>query len=319
MWRYLFLGAAVVVLNFVLPRLLPGDPLDSATADGLGGSGPALTAQQKSQLRAAYRLDQPLPTQFAAYVADLAHADLGWSISRAAPVAQLVGERLPWTLGLVLTSVVIAATGGAALGLLAAWRGGRWDHALTSACSAVAALPEFLVAMLLLLTLAVGLGWFPLQGGQAPFAPANQTWSDALSDRLLHLALPAATLVLANLAAFVLLSRGAFRAVIAEPYLATARAKGVVEWRVAVQHAAPNAWLPVLTLFGTRLGQALGGAIVVERVFGVPGLGLFAFQAIQSRDYPVLQAVFLLASLGVLTANFLVEVAYRRLERRVAS
>ena len=122
--------------------------------------------------------------------------------------------------------------------------------------------------------------------------------------------------MLANLAAFVLLSRGAVRGVLGEPYLATARAKGVVEWRVAVQHATPNALLPVLTLFGMRLGQVLGGAIVVERVFGVPGLGLFAFQAIQARDYPVLQAVFLLASLGILLANFLVELTYRQLEPR---
>src|SRR5207302_8955283 len=152
-----------------------------------------------NELRKTYHLDQPLANQFAAYVGDLAHGDLGWSISRAAPVAQLVGERLPWTLALVLTSVVIAAVAGGALGLLAAWRGGRWDQALTSLCSGVAALPEFLVGMLLLLTLAVGPGWFPLQGGQTPFAPTPQTWLETIADKLNHLALPAATLVLANL------------------------------------------------------------------------------------------------------------------------
>jgi peptide/nickel transport system permease protein len=317
--RYVLLAAAVVVLNFALPRFLPGDPLDSAASGGLGGSAGALTAQQRNELRKTYRLDQPLANQFAAYVGDLARGDLGWSISRAAPVAQLVGERLPWTLALVLTSVVIAALAGSALGLLAAWRGGRWDQALTALCSSVAALPEFLVGMLLLITLAVGLGWFPLQGGQTPFAPATQNWWETAGDKLNHLALPAATLVVANLAAFVLLSRGAVRGVVGEPYLVTARAKGVVEWRVAVQHAAPNALLPVLTLFGMRLGQVLGGAIVVERVFGVPGLGLFAFQAIQARDYPVLQAVFLLASLGILMANLVVELTYRRLEPRRAA
>jgi peptide/nickel transport system permease protein len=134
-----------------------------------------------------------------------------------------------------------------------------------------------------------------------------------------HLALPAATLVIANLAAFVLLSRGAVRGVLGEPYLATARAKGLGEWRVALRHAAPNALLPVLTLFGLRLGQVLGGALVVERVFGIPGLGLFAFQAIQTRDYPVLQAVFLLSSLGVLLANFGLELCYRRWEAQRAT
>jgi peptide/nickel transport system permease protein len=314
--RYLLLAAAVLVLNFALPRLLPGDPLAATAPFGVGGALPALTAQQEAQLRATYHLDEPLPRQFAAYLADLRHADLGWSISRAAPVSQLIGERLPWTLALVVTAVVIAAAGGGTLGLIAAWRGGRWDSLLVGVCSAIAALPEFLVAMVLMLSLAVGLHWLPMQGGETPFAPVGQVWPAAVADRVLHLVLPAATLVVANLAAFVLLSRGAVRGVLAEPYLATARAKGLAEWRVALRHATPNALLPVLTLFGMRLGQVLGGAIVVERVFAIPGLGLFAFQAIQTRDYPVLQAIFLLASLAVLLANCLIELSYRRLEPR---
>ena len=312
--RYALLVAAVVLLNFALPRLLPGDPLTAAAESGLGGALPALTSQQQAQLRATYHLDQPVPVQFTSYLTDLLRGDLGWSISRSAPVSQLIGERLPWTLSLVLIAVVIAAIGGAAIGLVAAWRGGSWDRLMVGVCNGLAALPEFLVGMVLPLALAVGLGWFPLQGGETLFAPAGQTWPAMLGDRLLHLALPGATLVVANLAAFVLLSRGAIGGVLAEPYLATARAKGLGEWRVALQHATPNALLPVLTMFGMRLGQVLGGAIVVERVFAVPGLGLFAFQAIQSRDYPVLQAVFLLASVGVLLANFLLEIAYRRLE-----
>jgi len=312
--RYAVLAVAVVAINFALPRILPGDPLDAVAADGLGSNAPALTPSQMQQLRAAYRLDQPVPAQFVAYLGDLLHGDLGWSISRSAPVSQLIGERLPWTLALVLSAVVLSAVGGAALGTLAAWRGERWDRVTVGVCAAIAALPEFLVAMLLLLTLALGPGWFPLQGGQTPFPPIDQSWLDGVSDKVRHLALPATTLVVANLAGFVLLSRGAVRGVLAEPYLTTARAKGMAEWQVAVRHAGPNALLPVLTMFGVRLGGVLGGAVVVERVFGVPGLGLFAFQAIQARDYPVLQAVFLLASLGVLLANLLVELAYRRLE-----
>jgi peptide/nickel transport system permease protein len=304
--RYALLAVAVIALNFALPRLLPGDPLTAAAQPNL----PALSAEQERQLRATYHLDQPIPTQFQAYLADLIHGDLGWSISRAAPVTQLIGARLPWTLALVLTAVLVAGTAGAALGLTAAWRRGGWDRAVVGICTSVAALPEFLVAMVLLLTLAVGLGWFPLSGGQTPFNAGEQ---DIFSDRLAHLVLPATTLVVANLAAFVLLSRAAIRGVLDAPYLATARAKGLDERLVALRHAVPNALLPVLTLFGMRLGQVLGGAIVVERVFGLPGLGLFAFQAIQSRDYPVLQAIFLLASLGVLLANFLTELAYRGL------
>jgi peptide/nickel transport system permease protein len=316
--RYALLAVAVLAINFALPRVLPGDPLQTVSADSLNGA-PVLTVQQQEQLRAEFRLDEPESAQFTAYLADLLHGDLGWSISRSAPVAQLIAERLPWTLTLVLTSVVLAAAGGAGLGLFAAWRGGRWDQLTVSVCTAVGALPEFLVAMVLLLTLALGLGWFPLQGGQTPFAPPGQTLLASLADRLSHLALPVLTLVVSQVAGFVLLTRGAIGDVLAEPYLTTARAKGLAEWRVALKHAAPNALFPILTLFGVRLGGVLGGALVVERVFGVPGLGLFAFQAIQARDYPVLQAVFLLASLGVLLANLLLEVAYRRVGPRRAA
>jgi peptide/nickel transport system permease protein len=168
--------------------------------------------------------------------------------------------------------------------------------------------------MALLLALAVGLRWFPLQGGQTPF---GDTGLNAL-DVVWHLSLPALTLVLATSGAFVLLARGAVLGVRDEAYLMAARARGLGELHVAVRHALPNSVLPVLTLFGVRLGQVLSGAVVVERVFSIPGLGLLSVEAIRAHDYPVLQAVFLLASLGVLLANFLLELAYRRLEPRRA-
>ena len=315
--RYLMLGAAVVVLNFALPRLLPGDPLDQ-NGNGLSAAATTLTRAQQAQLRTYYHLDQPLAGQFIAYLRDLAHGNLGWSISQGAPVGQLIGERLPWTLALVLTALLVAGVGGVLLGLLAAWRGGRTDWLVVSLCSALTALPEFLVAMALLLLLSVGLGWFPLQGGQTPFAggPFGAAGAGPLADVVWHLTLPALTMVLVTTAAFVLVTRGAVLMVLAEPYLVTARAKGLSEARVAFRHAAPNALLPVLTLFGLRLGQVLGGAIVVERVYSVPGLGYLAFQAISARDYPVLQAVFLLGSLGVLLANMTLDLLYLRLEPR---
>lgn len=309
--RYGLLALAVLLLNFLLPRMLPGDPLDfSADAGGFATS--TLSADARARLRATYHLDQPLPEQLRAYLSDLAHADLGWSISRSAPVAELIASRLPWTLGLVATAVLLAGLGGSGLGLLAAWRGGRAGWLVVGAASVLAALPEFLLAMALLLALAVGLRWFPLQGGESPFGDTSAL------DVAWHLTLPALTLVLATSGAFVLLARGAVLSVREEPYLTVARARGLGELQVLLRHALPNAILPVLTLFGVRLGQVLGGAIVVERVFAVPGLGLLSVEAIRARDYPVLQAVFLLASLGVLTANLLLELAYTRLEPRRA-
>lgn len=314
LWRHAVLALAVVVLNFALPRVLPGDPLEGGGGEGMTQAVSPLTAQARAQLLRYYRLDRPLPEQFAAYLADLAQGDLGSSISRPGPVVEQIALRLPWTLGLLAFSLLIATVLGIGLGLVAGWRGGRLDAAITGASAALAALPEFLVALGLLATLAVGLRLFPLQGGRTTFAAPP---SDALglvraaADVAWHLALPAATLVLAGTSAFVLLTRDAVRAVASAPYLNTARAKGLSDWRVAIRHALPNALGPVLTLFGLRVGQLLGGAIVVERVFAVPGLGLLAFEAIGARDYPVLQAIFLLASLGVLAANLAVELAYR--------
>jgi len=317
--RYALLAAAVLLLNFALPRLLPGDPLDAESGEGMNAAVPTLTAEARAQLRATYGLDRPLADQFVAYVRDLARGDLGWSISEAAPVSRLIAERLPWTLGLMLTSLLVAGGGGVLLGLLGAWRGGRLDRIVVGVSSALAAIPEFLVAMALLVALAVGGGWFPLHGGRTAFAPRPTGplgLLDALADITWHLALPTLTLTLASLAAFVLLSRGAAGAVLAAPYLTTARAKGLPEGRVALGHAFPNALLPVLTLLGLRVGQVLGGAIVVERVFSVPGLGRLAFEAVRARDYPVLQAIFLLGSLGVLLVNLLLDLACRRLEPR---
>ena len=309
--RYALLLAVVVALNFLLPRLLPGDPLDAIGSDS---SAPALTQTTRMQLRALYHLDEPVTQQFAAYVADLARGDLGWSISRGAPVSQLVAERVPWTLGLVLSAVLLASVSGVLLGVVAAWRGGPLDELITVLATMLAALPEFVVGIGLLLVLAVGLGWFPLYGGRASFGPVADGAAELL-DLAWHVALPILTLVLSGAASFTLLTRGAMRAVLTDSYLVTARGKGLSELRVAFGHALPNAVPPIAALLGVRLGHVLGGALVVERVFAIPGLGLLAFDAIQARDYPVLQAVFLLGSLGMLVANLVVDIARLRQHR----
>ena len=312
--RYAALLVTVVVLNFLLPRLLPGDPLDAASSDSTSASAPALTLAARTQLRAFYHLDEPVTGQFAAYLGDLAHGDLGWSISRGAPVGQLVAERLPWTLGLVLSAVLLASVSGVLLGVVAAWRGGRLNALISGLATALAGLPEFLVGMGLLLVLSVGLGWLPLYGGRASFGQ-EAVGAAGLLDLLWHLALPILTLVLSGAASFTLLTRAAMRDVLTDPCLVTARAKGLSELRVALGHALPNAVPPIAAFLGVRLGHVLGGALVVERVFSIPGLGLLAFDAIRARDYPVLQAVFLLGSLGMLLANLVVDMARLRQPR----
>ncbi len=317
--RYTLLAIGVVLLTFFIPRLLPGNPLSFSAGEGMDLAVP-LSAASREQLQAYYHLDQPMGYQLLSYLGDLAHGDLGWSISRPAPVAAMLLDRLPWTLGLLLVSLLISAVLGTALGIAAGWfPGGLRDRLLVSVTAALSAIPEFLIAISLLLLFAIGLGWFPLLGGRSAFVDYGGEvggWGRQVLDVAWHLSLPAATLVLASSAGFVLVARDATAGIRSEPWIAVARAKGLRERQIALNHVLPNVALPLLTFLGLRVGAVLGGALVVERVFSVPGLGLLAHQAIRARDYPVLQALFLLSSLGVLAANFGVELLYLRLNRR---
>lgn len=316
--RYLLLALAVVLLNFFIPRLLPGDPLSATSGTGMDAAVP-LSATARAQLRDYYHLDRPLRQQFTAYLGDLASGDLGWSIARAAPVSHLIGQRLPWTLGLLLTALLLTTLLGTAAGIVAGWwPGGRRDRLLVSFAGALAAIPEFLAAIGLLILFAIWLRWFPLHGGRAVFSEQTGAPLDLLRQALdigWHLTLPAAALVITGASGFLLLARDTTADLHQAPWLTVARAKGLGEGRIALRHLLPNALLPLLTYFGLRLGGLLGGALVIERVFGIPGLGLLAFDAIRARDYPVLQAVFLVASLGVLVVNLGVEFLYLHLHR----
>lgn len=309
--RFVLLGTGVVLLNFLIPRLLPGSPLAFSSGAGTDQATP-LSAGSRAQLRAYYGLDDSVRRQFGSYLRDLSHGDLGASISRRAPVSQLILDRLPWTLGLLLFSITVAACAGTIIGVVAGWHPHRfWDATLVSVASAVAAIPEFLLAIGLLVVFSVELGWLPLFGGESTFANHGGGGTGLLRhafDIGRHLTLPAAALALASAPSFVLIARDTTRGLQHQPYVTVARSKGLRERDVIRRHALPNMTFPLLNALGVRLGGLLGGALIVERVFSVPGLGLLAYNAIRARDYPVLQALFLLASLGVLTTNFLVEI-----------
>jgi peptide/nickel transport system permease protein len=312
--RYLLLAVALVVLNFAIPRFLPGSPLAGGAEGGLDLP---LSEATRAQLRTSYRLDRPLTEQFVAYLGDLAHGDLGWSIARPAPVLDLILDRLPWTVGLLATALIVSSVLGTALGIAAGWSASRaGGQIVVAVAGALAAIPEFLVAIGLLVFFAVGLGWFPLMGGRTLFTIGHGAWFAGARDIAWHLTLPAVALVVTSASGFLLLARNAAAGARTAPWLAAARGKGLPEGLVLRRHALPHLALPLLTFFGVRLGAILGGALVVERVFSVPGLGLLAFQAIRARDYPVLQALFLLSGLAMLLCQFGVDVIALRLARR---
>lgn len=295
--RYAGVAALVLGLNFLLPRWLPGSPVAS------GDETAALPAVAQQILTETYHLDDPLWRQFTRYLADLAHGDLGWSMTSHRAVRLVLAERLPWTLGLVGGAVLVAAVFGGAVGWLAAARPkGNGTRMLTSAVFGIGALPEFLLGMLLIVGLASKLRVFPPGGGQTPFiddAGAVQR----LIDLAWHAALPGLTLVLIIAPAFALLVRNAVTPILGARFLTAARARGSSARRLA-WHVWRNALPPVVTLLGLRLGAAVAGAAVVERLFAYPGVGWLLFEAVSTRDYPLMQGIVLVSSLAVLAMNF---------------
>ncbi len=314
--RFAGLIGVVVVLNFLIPRALPGSPLG-------GGGGPdaaLLPAASRRALLATYRLDAPLSVQFVDYLSAVARGDLGRSLLSHRPVSAILAERLPWTLFLVGGAVVVAACLGGLLGWASAQR--RPRRLVVPAFAAaigIGALPEFLVAMILIVFLASSRRLFPAGGALTPFAAApDGGLPRLLADIVWHAALPGLVLVIALLPPFALLVRNAVIPVLGERYLVAAQAKGLPPRRIA-WHALRSALPPVVTLLGLRLAAAVGGAAVIERIFAYPGMGLLLYDAVAVRDYPVLQGVVFISSLAVLTMNFFLDVLAARLDPRVGS
>ncbi|MDR7523348.1 MAG: ABC transporter permease [Armatimonadota bacterium] len=307
------LVCAVVVLNFFLPRLLPGSPV----AGGSGAEAVLLPAAAREALVQTYHLDDPVAVQFVRYLAGLARGDLGTSLVSHRPVTDILAERLPWTLFLVGGAVLLAAVIGGLVGWLAAWKAqARLARAAQAALVGVGTLPEFLVAMLAIVFLASRWPLFPAGGASTPFEAGGSPLR-VLADVLWHAALPGLVLTIGFAPPFALLVRGAAVSVLGQPYLVTARAKGLPPRRVA-WHALRNALPPVATLLGLRLAAAVAGAAVVERIFAYPGMGWLLYQAVAARDFPVLQGVVFTTSLAVLTVTLVLDLLAAWFDPRLA-
>lgn len=308
----LLVVVVATTLNFALPHLAPGNPIDYL----YGGAAGSLTAAQAAELRANYGLDAPLPEQYVSYWGGLFRGDLGVSVEHNRPVVDVLVGQLPWTLLLVGTSTVVAAVVGTLAGAFAAWRrGSRGDVGLVVGVLVVDAMPGFWIGMLLVAVFAVELGWFPSFGGGALGGTA--TGLAAIAAVAHRLVLPATTLVLATVGGTFLLARGAMSTTLGETWLGMARAKGVPPRRLATHHALRNALLPVSTTLGLDVAVMLSGAVVIETVFAYPGVGSLVYDATIARDYPLLRGAFLLVTVAVVVVNAVVDLAYPLLDPRV--
>ncbi|MGC8780798.1 MAG: ABC transporter permease [Anaerolineae bacterium] len=314
---YLLTLWVVLTLNFLLPRLLPGDPLDALFDRDAAGY--VADEAVRGRLAAYYGLDRPLGQQYLAYLAGAAQGDLGWSIWLNRPVGELIAGRLPWTLLLTLTSLTLASLIGIWLGAEAGWhRGSRGDRWAVIAGIVASNAPVYVVGVGLLILFGARLGWLPLAGGRTAFASYPHALA-AAGDVARHLILPAATLTLHLVGAKLLLIRNSMVSVLGEDFMLVARAKGLAEVRLKRSHALRNALLPFVAQLGAQMGMAVTGAIFIETVFAYPGMGRLIFDAVAVRDYPLLQGAFLVVAFVVLTANLLADEINARLDPRVGS
>jgi len=299
----------VLAIAFGLIHLAPGDPIQALAGDG--GD-----AAYYAAMRARYGLDRPVPEQFGRYALAILRGDLGYSFSYGQPVSRVILDRLPATLLLTGTALVLATALGLGLGVLTALRPhGALDHTVAVVTLTAYAMPVFWLGQLLVLLFAVRLGLLPVQGMIS--VREGYTGGRHLLDVARHLALPALTLALPQVALNERLMRTSLREALAEEYIATARAKGLAERAVIWRHALRNALLPVVTALGGHLGVLLTGAALTETVFAWPGLGRLLLDAALKRDYPLLMAIFLLVSVVVVAANLLTDILYTALDPRV--
>ena len=310
---YLIALIIIIALNFLLPRLMPGDPLMAIYGDEALVQ---MSPQLEAELVERFALDQSLLHQFGAYIGGLFTGDLGYSYYYNAPVFDVILGRLPWTLLLVGLSLVLSTLIGIVLGIESGWRrGSRTDRALLGGLMSLNGFPDFFIGMVLLLVFGVTLGLLPLSGAVTPYS--GLSGGALVLDVLKHLILPLAALTLAHVAAAYLLTRNSMITVLKEPFMLTAKAKGLLPRVLKYRHAGRNSMLPVLTMTGIWVGTLITGTIFIEIIFSYPGLGYLMYEALLFRDYAVIQGVLLLVATIVLAVNFLVDLSYIRVDPRV--
>ena len=315
-----YLGAlvAAVVLNFLLPRLVPGNPVDVIVSNLSRGANISSEQQAKiyEQFVREFGLDQPMWQQFITYVGSAFQGDLGTSFSfYPTEVSELVAQALPWTLALQLPAIVLGWIIGNVVGAIAAYKGGGWDRSVFTTSLFLSSMPYYCLSILLLYALAVVLGAFPVGGAYSLGLSPEWTW-DFFSDALQYFWLPFLSLVLINVGGQAVGMRSMAIYELGSDYVNYSRGLGIGDAKMT-RYIFGNAMLPQVTGLALSIGTMVGGALITELVFNYPGMGSLLFNAISANDYPIIQAVTLLITVAVLVANFAVEVVYGLIDPRI--
>ncbi len=310
--QYVIVIVLMLTLNFLLPRLMPGNPLVFLAGEDVG----FMTSEEKNEILDKHGLNDSIPQQYISYIKNILTGDFGYSYQQKRPIVDLLKERMPWTLLLAGLGLVISTIIGVMFGALSAWRRGTSiDANLLTMFMFLSAMPSFWIGMILVSIFSAQLGLFPVFGAESGWS--NLTGMDRLFDILRHLALPLTTLVLISVTNTFMIMRYSMLNVLGEDYIMMAKAKGVRDRVIKYKHAMRNALLPVATVFMLSLGFMLGGATVIETVFAYPGVGRLMFESVVSRDYPLIQATFLIITFSVVIANLLADILYPLLDPKV--
>jgi ABC-type dipeptide/oligopeptide/nickel transport system permease component len=297
-----------VVMTFLLIHLAPGDPIGILAGD-------RSTAEYQQQLRQQLGLDQPLGVQLVRYLDRLVWGDLGYSFTYQAPVRDVIGSRVPPTLLLMGTSLILATLLGTWLGVQTAVGKRSLGWNLVTVLSLIGySMPAFWLGQVLIMVLGVWAGWFPILGMTGKI---GATGFDQFSDVAWHLVLPASTLIVVEIALISRLTRASMLEVLDQDFVVAARGKGLPRRRVVYRHALRNALLPVVTVLGLELGWIVAGFVVIETAFSWPGLGRLTFEAINARDYPVITGLFIVVTFSVVLANLLTDLVYMLIDPRI--
>jgi peptide/nickel transport system permease protein len=321
--KALFTVFFVSTLIFFLVRLLPGSPVEVLIAQLTGEYGYSYE-MAASQARSLFAIDpnQPLLFQYIDYLKNLAHGDLGQSLlSPGVSVTQIIFKFLPWTLFSVGLGLLLAFAGGVLLGMVMAYqRNSALDHFLSVAASLCYSVPSYLFGIMVIVFFGIRLGWLPIADMRGTLSSGQQIELSFafVKDALFHAALPILTYALTGLGAWMLLMKSTTIAALEEDFVTAARARGLPERRIAVLYVGRNAILPLFTQLTISIGFIVGGSFLVEPIFQYQGIGYTLFKAVQSRDYPLLQGIFLMITISVVAANLVADLLYSRLDPRIS-